>query len=86
MRGTGLNPAQDFSQNTLQIPYHIQIAEASNLQPVVPQVGRAQTVFRQTSFVEVLTAIEFDHKSQLCTVEVQNIRRTRMLLTKFESC
>jgi len=53
---------------------------------VVLQVGRARTVFRQASFVEVLTAIEFDHKSQLCTVEIQDIGRARMLSAKFESC
>jgi len=52
---------------------------------VVLHVGRAQTVFRQTSFVEVLTAIEFDHKSQICTVEIQDIGRARMLSAKFES-
>jgi len=46
---------------------------------VVLQVGRAQTVFRQASFVEVLTAIEFNYKSQLCTVEIQDIGRARML-------
>jgi len=52
---------------------------------VVLQVGRAQTVFRQTSFVEVLTAIEFNYKSQICTVEIQDIGRARMLSAKFES-
>jgi len=52
---------------------------------VVLQVGRAQTVFRQTSFVEVLTAIKFNYKSQFCTVEIQDIGRARMLSAKFES-
>jgi len=49
------------------------------------QIDRAQTVFRQASFVMVLTAIELDHQPQLGAVEVQHIRRPRMLPTKFES-
>jgi len=85
VRGAGLNPAQDFRQDTFEIPHYIQVAEAKNFQPLTLQIGRAQTVFRQASYVVVLPAIELDDKLQRCAVEVQNVRRPRMLPTKFES-
>ncbi len=85
MRGAGFDPAQQLRQNAVQILQYVQITETQHLQPLALQMRCAQLIPRKPGGVMVLPAIELDHQPQLGTVEIQHLRRPRVLPPELES-
>ncbi len=73
MRGSLFKLLQDRQEHCVHLLQHFQIRELKNTDAVRIQISRARSVSRRALVREVLPAIDFDSKSALGGVEIEDV-------------